>query len=147
MLRLVIIINLWHTPRNDAINYQRDVRWYWDLKRANCDWDGKFPLNRLSGFYSHALSIANAPHMVHILWASHARNQWSDARLHIFLGNKLYGIHKYTVFFYQIVIVYVRYYHNIVKKYCLEALHEKKKLKPSIRSLISCMKCSVYVHH
>ena len=37
--------------------------------------------------------------MVHIHWASHARNQWSLARLHIFSGNKLYGIHKYTVFF------------------------------------------------
>ena len=29
-------------------------------------------------------------------------------------------------FFYHIVIVYVRNYLNIVKKYCLEALHEKK---------------------
>ena len=30
-------------------------------------------------------------------------------------------------FFYHIVIVHVRNYHNMVKKYCLEALHEKKK--------------------
>ena len=66
--------------------------------------------------------------MVHIHWASHARNQWSHARLHIFPGNKLYGIHKYTVFVYHIVIVYVRSYHNMVKKYCCEVLHEKKKL-------------------
>ena len=38
-------------------------------------------------------------------------------------------MHKYTVFFYHIVIVYVRNYHNMVKKYCLEALHEKKKIE------------------
>ena len=66
--------------------------------------------------------------MENIHWASHARNQWSHARLHIFAGNILYGILNYTVFFYHIVIVYVRNYHNMVKKYCLEALHEKKKL-------------------
>ena len=35
----------------------------------------------------------------------------------------------------------------MVKKYCLEALHEKKKLKPCMRSPISCMRYSVYVHH
>ena len=62
--------------------------------------------------------------MVHIHWASHARNQWSHARLHIFPGKKLNGIHKYTVFFNHILIVYVRNYHNKVKKYCLEAMHE-----------------------
>ena len=77
---------------------------------------------------------------MHIHWASDARDQWSHARLHNFPDNKLYGIHKYTVFFYHIVIVYVRNYHNMVKKYCLEALHEKKKLKPCMRSLISCMR-------
>ena len=64
--------------------------------------------------------------MVHIHWASHARNQRSHARLHIFSGNKLYGLHKYTAFFYHIVIVYVRNYHNMVKKYCFEALLQKK---------------------
>ena len=56
-------------------------------------------------------------------------------------------MHKYTVYFYHIVIVYVRNYHNMLKKYCLEALHEKKKFKPCMRSLISCMRYSVYVHH
>ena len=35
------------------------------------------------------------------------------------------------------MIVYVRNYHNVVKKYCLEALNEKKKFKPYKRSLIS----------
>jgi len=32
-------------------------------------------------------------------------------------------------FFYHIVIVYVRNYQNMVKKYCPEALHEKKKIE------------------
>ena len=68
-------------------------------------------------------------------------------QLYIFSGNKIDGIHGYTLFFYHVVIVYVRNYHNMVKKYCIEALLEKKNVKPCMRSMISCMRCSVYVHH
>ena len=57
--------------------------------------------------------------MVHIHWASDERDQWSHARLHNFPGNKLYGIHKYAVFFYHIVIISDINYHNMVKKYCI----------------------------
>ena len=49
--------------------------------------------------------ISLKPIMVHIHWASHARNQWSHARLHIFLGKQQCGIHMYAVFFHYIVIV------------------------------------------
>ena len=35
------------------------------------------------------------------------------------VGNQQYGIHKYTVFFYHIVMVYIRNDHNMVKKYCI----------------------------
>ena len=43
--------------------------------------------------------VSNWRLMVHIHWASHARNQWSHVRPHIFPGNKLYGMHQYIVFF------------------------------------------------
>ena len=57
----------------------------------------------------------------------------AHARLHNFSDNKLYGMHKYTIFFHHIVIVLVRNYHNMVKKYYIhiyttiyncKALHE-----------------------
>ena len=53
--------------------------------------------------------------MVHIHWASDARNQWSHSRLHNFPGNKLYGMHKNKILLYYIVIVYVRNDHTMVK--------------------------------
>ena len=86
------------------------------------------------------------PNDAHTLSISCTKSVISCKASH-FVVNKLYGIHKHTVFFHHIVIVYIRNYHNMVKINCLEALHEKKKLKPCMRSLISCMRCSVYVHH
>ena len=52
--------------------------------------------------------------LVHIHWASHARNQWLHTRLHIYLQQC--GIHMYTVFFHHIVKASDKNYHNTVKK-------------------------------
>ena len=87
---------------------------------------------------------------VHIHWASHARDPWSHARLHSFPGNQQCCLHMYTVFFHHIVIVFVRNYHNMVKKYCIHMyttlLVTWETVKPLMRSRTSCMRCSVYVH-
>ena len=57
----------------------------------------------------------------------------------------------YTVYFHNIVIIFVRNYHNMVKKYCIHMytmlLVPWETVKPCMRSLISCMRCSVYVYH
>jgi len=50
--------------------------------------------------------------MVHIHWASHARNQWSHARLQFFFLMQGFT----AVFFHHIVIVSDINYHNMVKK-------------------------------
>ena len=88
--------------------------------------------------------------MVHIHLASHARDQWSHGRLHIFLGNKLYGIHKYTVFFLPYCDHFRHKLSQYDKKYCILIyailLITWETVKPCMRSQISCIRCSVYVH-
>ena len=61
------------------------------------------------------LTCPSCMHMVHIHWASHARNQWSHARfqfLFLMQGFK-------ALVFRHIVIVSDINYHNMVKKYCI----------------------------
>ena len=76
--------------------------------------------------------------MVHIYWASDARNQWSHAKLHIFLGNQQCGIHMYlyNIFlpywysfwlklsYYGKKILYTYVYHIVGYLGKCEALHE-----------------------
>ena len=91
---------------------------------------------------------------VHTLSMSCTR---SHARLNNFPGNKLCGIHKYTVFFYHIVIISDANYHNMVKKvlytsvyhivYYLgnsEALHE---ITDHVHEMLSvCAVCTIMVY-
>ena len=77
--------------------------------------------------------------LVHIHWASHARNQWSHVRLQFFF--LMQGF--IAVFFHHIVIVSDITYHNMVKNtvyLCIPYSLLPVKMKP-------CMRCSVYVHH
>ena len=102
--------------------------------------------------------------MVHKHWASDARNQWSHARLHNFLCNQQCGMHMYTVFFHNIVIVLARNYHNMVKKYCIhmytsllelgylgkcEDLHEITDFVHEMLNVCACAPLSIpgLVHH
>ena len=58
-------------------------------------------------------------------------------------------MHKYTVFFYNIVIAYFKNYHNVVKNYCPEALHEKKNWSHEWDHWFraSDAQCMLYMHH
>ena len=88
--------------------------------------------------------------MVHIHWASDARDPWSHAGLPSFPDNQHHGMHMYTVFLYHIVIVSDKNYHNMVKNYFTLMytilLVTWETVKPCTRSRISCIRCSVYVH-
>ena len=88
--------------------------------------------------------------IVHIHWASDARDQRSHAGLHSFKANQQCGIHMYTAFFHYIVIVFVRNYHNMVNTYCIHMyttlLVTWETVKPCMRSRMLCMRCSVYVY-
>ena len=87
--------------------------------------------------------------VVHIHWASHARDPWSHATLHRFKGNQQCGMLMCIVFFHHIMIVFVRNYYNTVKKYCIHKyttlMVTLETVNPYMRSRISCMRCSVYV--
>ena len=85
--------------------------------------------------------------MVHIHWTSDALDPWSHVRLYNFPGNKLYGIHKCTVFFHHIVTVSDKKMHNMVKKNYIHMhttlLVSWEIIKPCMRSRISCIRCSL----
>ena len=85
--------------------------------------------------------------MVHIHWASHARDPWSHARFHSFAGNPVVYTFVHSIF-HHIVIVSDKNYHNKVKKYCIHLYTTllEVNVKPCMKSLISCVRCSVYVH-
>ena len=106
---------LWHYI--STFNYKRPGRSLiksmsnWDKMEKTENWFVNLPLHQTIRMYASAFVWLPPAIMIN---GANTLSIWCMKS--VIPGNKLYGILKYTVFFYHIVILYVRNYHNMVKK-------------------------------